>query len=321
MTAKSTTRKSAAAQPVAVPAAIREPAKSKPTPKKAWGVKGLIGKLAGMGSKTAPKSDKKKKDRPQMVLAPAAQQQFERVAPAVVLAGYLKSYLEVERAELDRHLKEEYLRVFWQHKTQPQNPRLSVLGANGRPKCEGLFSLVAKWHIDPIECEDGESPEEAMARILVDVCEFEPEKAAAFAANELDFTPQIVIPLTELEGGDNPVAQAAAQELMRFLAGEIKKPNLTDEQKASLIQVNAQTKVLSGFLDRLCQYCETPDQVDAVLSTVIRPEWHLKSVDVLKGQEAQRSAFLLNACEEIMEGEEAKKQAGKGGKNGDDDED
>lgn len=296
----------APAIPTAIPTAIREKGTGMPKDtKKTGGYKGLAGKLAGLGKKEGTKSSVKDKDRPVMILPAVAQEQFRRVAPAKILLGYLESYVKTERSQLDKMLRDEFLATMWKSRTKPQNPKLVINGENGKPDATALFALVAKWHIEEIKTRRDEGPEETFVRTLVEVVGLKESKARALVETELDFTPEILINLTNLESSDEEMDRSAAKKLTDYLAGDSDHPSLTDEEKAALITVRAKVKVLDGFLDRLCGYCANVEQVDSILTTLIKPEWHLKSVKYgVSDPEGKRLERLLDECREIIEGAE-----------------
>lgn len=283
--------------PVAVPSGIRS--------KKGGG--NLLAMLAAKGTKAAPPKPEKKKRRT-MSLSEEAQTQFLRVAKVKVVADLATAFIKVERPVLDDLFQSCFLKTYWEARFLPDNPRVAVQDG-GKVVCDGLYSLVKKFHIDTIEPEDGESPADAMTRVLVEVVGLDETKAATLVENELDFTPELTIPITELTKDD--ATADAANELVRFLLGQIKVLKLSDEQKAALIRVKAGCEVLDkdGFMDRLPEYCDTIEQLTSLLSIVFRPEWHLRSLKLYEGQPARRRQALLDAVQEIIVAEEAAKEA------------
>lgn len=287
--------------PVAIPAAIREakPAVAKPAAK--GGIRGLFNKLADMGKKKGAESKVKTSDRPVLHLTPEVEQQFRRVAPAKVLFDRLESYVDTETGVLKDMLRQAYFQVFWASKTKPQNPALVAKGEDGKPDCTGIFMLVGKWRVEELTCKRNESPEDAFVRTLVEVVGLDEGKAEDLVHTELDFVPSISIPITALEGGDDEIAKTASQKLALYLVGESESLELDDEERASLIVVQAKVKVLDGFLDRLCTYCDDPNQLETILTTLIKPEWHCKSFKFgVSDADQVRLDRLLGEMENIM---------------------
>ena len=168
-----------------------------------------------------------------------------------------------------------------------------------------MFALVAKWRIEDVKTKKNESPDEAFMRTLVEVIGLDPENAEELVNVELDFTPTITINMTALEASEDATDQSAVTKLTAYLSGETETPDLDDDEKAALITVTGKVKVLDGFMDRLCGYCESVDQVDAILTSLIKPEWHLKSVKYgVSDPEGTRLDRLLDECREIIEGAE-----------------
>lgn len=291
--AKKTPATPATPAKVAIPSAIRKGGSN---------MKDIMMKLAGMGTKKAPAADKKK-TRPEMKLSEETEAQFARVAPAKVLFDYLESYLKTEKSQLTELLRGEFLATLWKIKTQPANPTITAR-SQGKPDATALFALVAKWHVEEVKCKKREAPDDAMARMLVEVCGLSEDKAMALVATELDFSPRTTIPLTDLLAGDDALAKEAAQKLFNFLVEGVADA-FEPEEVAALLVVEAKVKVLDGFVDRLCTYCQSPQELEAILTTLIKPEWHLKSckfgVSDAMDVRAQR---LLIAAGAIIKGAE-----------------
>lgn len=284
----------------AAPAAVAVPTGIRPTKGRTKGGKGLLSLLAKKGTKAEPAKPAKKARRA-MILDAEAQSQFLRVAKAKSLLDMFDSFLKVERPVLDEQFQARFVSTYWAAAFLPENPRVEVLD-QGRPVCTGLYSLVKKFHIDALEPEDGEEPADAMIRILVDIIQMDPQKATALVETELDFTPSLTIPLTEMTLSADEETATAANKLGQFLAGEIKLLRTSDGNFCSLLVVKADCKVLEkdGFMDRLPGYCETEEQLKHLLRIVFRPEWHLKSVEVYKGDKAKRDEVLHDMCDEVI---------------------
>ena len=299
--------------PIAIPVAIRP--KGKGIPKQAGkGVHGVYAKLAGMGSKLAKKSTVKDKDRPVLRLSDEANRQFGLVAPAKNILDTVTAYLKTERANLDALIIPEFLHIMWESRTQPQNPRLEARDG-GELMASAIFSLVRKWRIQEVTAEQGESPDETFVRTLVEVIGLDQQKAEDFVHTELDFMPEISIPITDLEKGDNEVAKEAVRKLSAFLANEdpetgeeISVLDLDEDERASLIVIKAEVKVLDGFLDRLCGYCQDEDQLVAILTTLIKPEFHMKSCTAFPDLPLEEQiSKLCRECGKILKTAKEKK--------------
>ena len=223
---------------------------------------------------------------------------------------YLESFVKTERKGLDKLLRDEFLTKMWESKTTPKNPALEIKDGD-KPLATAIFSLVKKWHIENVKAKHNETPDVAFMRTLVEVAGMDPDQATMLVNIELDFTPRIFIDMSALEASDDATDQSAVRKLTDYLAGEIESPDLDDEEKAVIITIEATVKVLDGFMDRLCGYCESLKQLDTVLTTLIKPEWRLNSVKYgVSDPEDKRLERLLDQCRQIIEGadeEEAKK--------------
>lgn len=293
---KKAPRKSKQTTATTIPTAIRPKGTGMPK----GGAASMLGALAGIGKKSVPKAEKK--DRPKLVLSEELQEQFARVAPAKMLKEYLDAYFKTERGALMDGLSDEFTAIMWKAKSQPNNPSFAV-DRNGKPDCSAMYVVMAKFSVQVPDLQEEESIEEAMSRILVELCGLNPTKAAKLVETELDFTPDYNIFLTNLmlgaKGVVDAISKSAAEKLIGAIMGGAEL-DLDDEERASLIEIKHRAVVTKGFLERVYIYCDTLEQLRAVLM-IIAPQYQFRSVMFgISDTRHIRSNRLAEACKKII---------------------
>ncbi len=279
------TKKSESTKEVSVPMAERKP-RSK-----------LIGVFAGK-MKPAPKSIKKN-ERSVIDLPRETQEQFVRFAATKNLFDVFEGKKKEQTGLLYSSIFEKFVDQLWATKKQPQNPSI-VVETNGKVDAKGQFivQVGSKVKINMPPVEDDESPDEVMIAALENMG-VKRENAESLIEKEISFVPQWSLNFTEMLHGTTVAgkfreasdAQVSASEAL-FSAikglnedGEsldakgrlalLKKFSVEDWQLlASNIDSHTSyyPQLLSGgdFLDRVCDYADFREELDAIL-TMFRP--------------------------------------------------
>ena len=237
--------------------------------------------LMKMFAKTATVKKPAAKDRAELELTPEAVDLVKDWVPGKILGDVFAENLKNAQAALDQVLFPLYVKVMWNSKSQPQNPKLVVKKDNGQNDMEGLFMVMEKLMISAPDTSDGSDPKEAFVTVLVSIGLQEPD-ARRLVEDELAFEPTMNIPLSELFYGkkvdgkwQSPTAiqSSAVAKLLTYMQMGESEP-LTDEEKAVLTVVTSTNKVTvksSGFLERAVGYCKSEDVLLKLLTLVIKP--------------------------------------------------
>lgn len=280
-----TKKKSESTKEVSVPMAERKP-RSK-----------LIGVFAGK-MKPAPKSIKKN-ERPVIDLPRETQEQFVRFAATKNLFDVFEDRKKEQTGLLYSSIFEKFVDQLWATKKQPQNPSIAV-EINGKVDAKGQFivQVGSKVKINMPPVEDGDSPDEVMIAALENMG-VKRENAESLIEKEVSFVPQWSLNFTEMLHGSTVAGKfreatdgqvSASEALFSAIKGlDEDGENLDAKERLALLKkfsvedwqllasnIDSHTsyypQLLSGgdFLDRVCDYADFREELDAIL-TMFRP--------------------------------------------------
>lgn len=252
-------------------------------------------------SKTKPMTPAIKADaRPVIDLDDETKQKFVKFSATKELFDIFEESKKEQTEELYSDVFEKYKDVLWRSKTQPKNPSIKVMNASGSLEAEGQFivQVGSKIKINMPPVGDDEFPEHVLTTALVDLG-VRLSSAALIVEKEVSFVPQWNLNLTDMlfgvivDGTLQPASDAqitASELLFQVINGHDEDGNDLDpksrlemlkkisEEGWSLMKQNveAHTKYFpqlvdgANFLDRVCSYAETREELDAILM-VFRP--------------------------------------------------
>jgi len=252
--------------------------------------KQLYGKLTA-GRKAEPKKttvDKSK--RPSVILTPQEELVFRRFTAAYSVAKEVDARRDNEKALFNASCLNKWVEDLWRTKHRPPTQFVAV-DHDGKPDMSANFIVSDRYTFNMPEVRDDETLDEAFTRKFVDLLvasdmdKNDAEAAAvALVNNELDLAQRPNIDLFywlvgHYEGeGENRVFKDATDEekalgvkvLTNLQAQSGKFEPLTAAEYDKLIEMKNHIDVKKGFLQRVCSYVKTLNQLQAVF-TVIRP--------------------------------------------------
>lgn len=239
----------------------------------------------------------KKEDRAQMSIPAELAKRYAEYAPTKAIFDLFDSRNKTEKRGLNEDLWTEWIKLLWSKKSQPQNPKIVVKNENGEVDCEGMFQITtgSKIKINMPPVGDDEEPDEVFVAALIDLG-VEAQDAIDLVEREVDFIPIWNVNLTTLMhgafGGDFSPAtdddKSGGEPLFLALMGENEEGEELDaagraevlasipEEGWSAIQehINGHTKCgvqlvdPGSFLDRVCGYAHSEDQLASILSMI-----------------------------------------------------
>jgi hypothetical protein len=250
--------------------------------------------LARFAKKAKPKTKKvAKKDRPKLPIPEAVQEKYRNYAPVKHLTDLLVAKNKQMAKELAEECWEIYLDFLWSKQKAPETPKLEARREDGKVDSEGQFMVQqgSKIRVKLPPMEEGDDLFDAFVAALVNQGVDE-EDAQNFVEAELDLTPQFNIPITTLCTGDDDLNRSAAEKVLCWVNGQDEDGDDLEDPDAPLVLTAAEKEALAeyiddnseakpslidpaNFLDRICNYFSTNDDIKAVLTTVAVPDHFL----------------------------------------------
>jgi len=281
--------------------------------------------LARFSKKAKPKTKKvAKKDRPKLPITPDLEEKLKSYAPLKRLTDLLEARRKQEAKDLGEAIWQHYIDFLWQKQKAPETPKIEARDENGKVDCQAQYmvqqGLKIKINLPPMDEDDDAA--EVFVAALVDQGVSE-DDARNFVESELDLTPQWSIPITTLCAGDDPQLKNAAEKLFLWLQGEDEDGNELDDdaplvldasEKAALGEYVNEEAVTdpklvdpSNFLDRVCNYFSTNDDIAAALSMVTPTHFLSRTEFGVSSSEAEKTTRLKEQANQIV-GEEVEKE-------------
>lgn len=248
-------------------------------------------------SKVKPSTKEVKADaRPVIELDDETKAKFVEFAATKELFDIFEESKKEQTADIYREIFDKYTDALWRSKTQPKNPAIKVTNREGSLEAEGQFivQVGTKIKINMPAVEEEELPEDVLLKTLVDLG-VKKSNAARLIENEVSFVPQWSLNFTDmlhgvmLEGKLQPAndAQISASEILfQVVNGQDEDGNdLTHKSRLEMLNkisdegwvlikqnVESHTKYFpqlvdgANFLDRVCNYAETREELNSVLT-------------------------------------------------------
>jgi hypothetical protein len=258
-----------------------------------------------------------KKDRPKLPIPSELEDKLKSYAPLKKLTDLLEARRMQEAKELGEEIWQHYIKFLWAKQKAPETPRIEARDENGKVDCQSLYmvqqGLKIKINMPPMD--DDADAVEVFISTLVDLGVTK-DDARNFVESELDLTPQWNIPITSLITGDNEVLKRSAEKLFLWLQGEDEDGNELDDdaplvldtnEKAALADhvndtANCDPKLLDpkDFLDRVCGYFNSCNDVSAVLSMVTPTHYLTRTEFGISSSETEKAARLKEEAANIV---------------------
>lgn len=273
------------------------------------------------------------KDRPVITIAdPELEEQFLEFAATKELFDIFEAKKKTESKLVYEKLWEIFKDKVWQYKVQPKNPTIEVV-INGVQEAKGIFMVKggSSFKVNMSRVMEKQHPREVFVNDLMAAGFSNKAMAVEVFEKELDTTPNWILNFTELMHGkivDKKFISAeshemdAAKKLFVALQGEqkgrkfdlatrralmnsIEEVGLDDIRKNILANVvyNTCLKSPEGFLDRICGYCASREDLDALL-TIITPQYYCTYVKFAPTADAAvKSQRLAKESDQIVRSE------------------
>jgi hypothetical protein len=217
---------------------------------------------------------KGEKDRP-VVSAPAIMTEFAAVKTAF---DVLEERKDILGGELKSTIWEEFTNLWFASKARPSNPKVET--KKGRnPDCQAIYQCRTNFKV---QYREGVSGRAGVIDPLKEIG-FSDEMANKIFDENLEIVVETALrPFNELRNGSwssgeggkefkpaTDVQKSAANKLLNFVVGKDAEP-LTAAERAECIVKDTNYIVKAGFLDRAVHYCNSADQLRALL-TVVKP--------------------------------------------------
>ena len=210
------------------------------------------------------------KNRP-VVSAPEIMTEFAGVKTAF---DVLEERKDILGSELKSTVWDEFTNLWFSNKVKPSNPKIET--KNGRKAdCQAIYQCRLPLKV---QYREGLSGRAAVIDPLKEVGLNDVIANKVFDENLEIVVENSLRPFNQLAQGAwvsgefNPatdIQKAAATKLLNFVIGKASEP-LTAAERVECLVKETRYVVKAGFLDRAVNYCETVDQLRALL-TVIKP--------------------------------------------------
>lgn len=286
-------------------------------------------------SKVKPSTKEVKADaRPVIDIDDETKAKFVEFAATKVLFDIFEESKKEQTAGVYGAIFDKYKDALWRTKTQPKNPSIKVSKKDGSLEAEGQFivQVGTKIKINMPSVGDEELPEDVLMKSLVDLG-VKKSNAARLIENEVSFVPQWSLNFTDMLHGvmadgklqpANDSQISASEVLFQVIKGQNEDGNELDSKSRldMLKQISEEGWVLirqnienhtkyfpqlvdgADFLDRVCNYAETREELDSIL-TVFCPVHFCQRVKfACSDTEADRTARLLSEAEATIKGKD-----------------
>lgn len=277
-----------------------------------------------------PSPSTKEPERPVIDIPADVQARFVEFARTKEIFDLVEEQKKVQQKDVSSDIYERFVDAMWQAKCQPKNPNIEARGDSGVVDATGQFIVSAgsKIKIDMPEAMDGEEPEDALVRGLVNAG-VEHSNAIRLVEEEVSFVPSWTLSFTDLMRGrisEGKIAEptetqrSAAEVLFCAINGEDLEGNELDERgrikllaeitregwsaigreikdRTSYFPTLADSK---GFLDRACGYAGSRDELRGIL-TVFSPTYYCQRVVFAPNDSAgSKKARMVAEAKEII---------------------
>lgn len=233
--------------------------------------------------------------RPVIDIDDETKEKFVEFAATKELFDIFEESKKEQTSDIYRAIFDKYKDALWKSKTQPKNPSIKVANASGSLEAEGQFivQVGTKIKINMPSVGEDELPEDVLMTSLVDLG-VKKSNAAKIIENEVSFVPQWSLNFTDMLHGVNVEgklqqasdAQISASEILfQVINGHDEDGNNLDsksrldmlkkisEEGWVLMKQNIEShtkyypQLVDGadFLDRVCSYAETREELDSIL--------------------------------------------------------
>jgi hypothetical protein len=188
---------------------------------------------------------------------------------ASVALGSIAKDVENLKDTFDKICRKKFYRMLWDSKARPDSPRVKIL-TNGEVEYEETYVFAGKFTVAKPKVVSGEAASDVFRDLLVSNG-MDTIRAAALVNQELTWeTLDSVLPVqTDTDDADLAEAIASLYEYLFTPGAPPLKLSLSDDVKARFYQrTTSAMTVNKGFLDRVCLYCKTYEELELVLAAI-----------------------------------------------------
>lgn len=236
---------------------------------------------------------------------------FRQWIEAKTLSEPVLQRLEMSKDALNNICLQEYVAKFYEARNRPCNPQLAI-------DKDGIEDHVASWlftdkfKVRLPEVLDGQDAKSVYIAAFCDVG-LHSSDSEKLVHNELMLNPVIgVRPISDLLNGHfgsnrefvlaTDVEKSAGRKLAAFLSAKIAgtfEP-LTDDEKIAMIQRDSGITVRTGFLERVCNYARSSDELLGIFSLLIPVFYPSHAKFAINDNPVEQSNRKISAAADIL---------------------
>jgi len=250
----------------------------------------------------APIPQQSKKERTEMRLGEEGQAQARIFIPGKVSIEKILESVENARKALDEICRKSFADCLWENKSKPENPKIRV--EDDGSVFEETFVFKNDFFIQMPQVEEGQDPADAFRDKLI-AHGMDSTRAQALVSAELVWKLTDSVHNLQLADGEIPSDELASAlfAIYVWLHGPDPTITMTQELKQALCGRSwspVELRDKAGFLQRVCVYCGTREELGTVLE-LIKPKTAHTSVKAWeKLSSAQQDAKKLETLYALM---------------------
>lgn len=237
---------------------------------------------------------------------------FRRWIEAKVVSEPVMARLENAKDQLNDICLEAFVQKFLEARNKPSNPQLALTSGSS-DDCTANWMFTDKFKVRLPEVPDGVDAKETFAQAFVEAAGLDEDNAQKIVDTELLLNPVIgVRPINDLLSGHfsngrefvpaTEVEQSAGRKLAAFLSatGDVKLSPLTPEEKVAIIQRDNGVTVRAGFLDRVTNYVQTPEQLMGIFKLLVPVVYPAQPKFAINDSPVRQSERKIAAAADIL---------------------
>ena len=272
----------------------------------------------------------KDSERPVINLPQTTQNKFIDFSCTKEVFDLVEKQKKTQQADVSSEIYESFVDALWSSKCQPANPNIEARTSSGKVDATGQFIVASgsKIKINMPEANDGEEPEDALVRGLVNAG-VDPSNAERLVSSEVSFVPSWTMSFTDMMRGEvkegkinapNPTAASAAEILFCAIQGEDTGGNPIDEKgriellkkisgdgwislRSDIEKRTVYIPILvdsKDFLDRVCGYADSRDELRSVLAVFAPSHYCQRVVFAPNDSESSKKSRMVAESKAII---------------------
>lgn len=258
----------------------------------------LLSSLAGSAKVKATK--KKEDERAELPLTDSIRELYSKFAPAKELLDHVTARVESIRAELDPEMFAQYVHVMWTNRNQPANMAVRIREGS-KVESEGMYIVQSRYKV---QIPDPSNPRDSLVKHLI-ALGVDAVKSNELVDNEADVAPQLTLrPFNELVNGhyedkqfveSSDAEKAVGEKLLKLIV-----ENLDEDERALVLQNTPKTVIADGFLQRVCNYANSEEQLKTILRVFVPVTQNKGAKFAVSDTPVDKTKRLVAAASEIL---------------------